>query len=512
MPQKKIWKTPAGSAALAALISGVIVHLFGLVNTLHNYDDVFSAPFGYGSGIESGRFMLTFLGELAGFFRSNYSLPVVNGLLWIVLMALSVYLVISTLRIQSRTHASLIGVLFAAFPTAASTLIHRFTAVYYGVGLLLAVLAAWVLYRNKYGLLISAIFTALSLGVYQAFAPITITLFVLQLLQQALEGKSDGLSIVKRGLFDCAALILGVVFYFLILKMTLAVTGIALLDYQGIDSMGHISLRELPMTLVNAAYLFCTMPLRDYCGLTCTPFLKVCYVLLGGLSIGMIGYILLTKIRRVDLGVITLLLCAVFPIAVNFVYVMCPDGAIYTLMVYSFALIACVPVIVCQCLPPSTGERRQKLLARTVAVLIAMLSAGYAYMDNVNYSVIYYCNRQVENYLTAFIAQVRMTEGFDTEKEWAILGDFEDPLFWFDWESGLTYGGFTGPKNNINSHARQGWLRNYLGYGPRMASEERRAQLANMPEVQEMPCWPNDGSIRIIGDTIVIKCQNVPDP
>ena len=36
----EFWKTPAAAALLAALAAGLLVHLFGLVNILHNNDDI----------------------------------------------------------------------------------------------------------------------------------------------------------------------------------------------------------------------------------------------------------------------------------------------------------------------------------------------------------------------------------------------------------------------------------------------------------------------------------------
>ena len=37
-------KSVMGTTMVTALISGVIVHLFGLVNVLHNYDDIAVSP------------------------------------------------------------------------------------------------------------------------------------------------------------------------------------------------------------------------------------------------------------------------------------------------------------------------------------------------------------------------------------------------------------------------------------------------------------------------------------
>ena len=40
-----------------------------------------------------------------------------------------------------------------------------------------------------------------------------------------------------------------------------------------------------------------------------------------------------------------------------------------------------------------------------------------------------------------------------------------------------------------------------------MADEAEILELSASDEVREMPCWPNAGSIKVIGDKVVIKCQ-----
>ena len=125
----KLKQTPEGIAAMAAMGVGSLVHLFGLVNVLHNYDDIAQQPKGYGTGISSGRWLLSLLGDSAEWLGGNYNLPVVNGLLFLALIAISAGILVSVFGIQNRTMAALSGMLLAVFPTAFSTLAFRYTSV-----------------------------------------------------------------------------------------------------------------------------------------------------------------------------------------------------------------------------------------------------------------------------------------------------------------------------------------------------------------------------------------------
>lgn len=60
----------------------------------------------------------------------------------------------------------------------------------------------------------------------------------------------------------------------------------------------------------------------------------------------------------------------------------------------------------------------------------------------------------------------------------------------------------------INAYSRNRWIQQYFGYKIPIANEETVRKLKKQPEVKEMPCWPDSGSIKVIDDTVVIKLQN----
>ena len=174
---------PARMAMAAALLSGTLVHAFCLFHFLHNHDSIWQQISGYGVGVESGRWMLSLLGDVVEKLGFSYSLPVLNGVGFLILLACAAGLAVSVLRINGKISAVLLGMLFTAFPSVTSVMFYKFTAVYYGLGLFLAVLAAWVCYRGRWGIVLAAVCVACSMGIYQAYVPVTISLIVLLLLK-----------------------------------------------------------------------------------------------------------------------------------------------------------------------------------------------------------------------------------------------------------------------------------------------------------------------------------------
>ena len=128
-----------------------------------------------------------------------------------------------------------------------------------------------------------------------------------------------------------------------------------------------------------------------------------------------------------------------------------------------------------------------------------------------NYTRLYYANRQVENYFSGMAAQIRMTEGYTPETKLVILGDrLQDPNLWEIWNTEPVYGGFAGSnaKGLINaSYSVQEWSNHYLGLGIDRAADSVRMEMADHPDVEQMPCWPSQGSMKVVDGYLVLKLQ-----
>ena len=510
MDLKKLWneqwrQRPECAAAVAALAYGMLVHLFALTNILHNHDNIASQPGGYGLGVDMGRWFLEILGRFFDKAGLNYNLPAVNGMLYIATLALAAALLVSVLKLRSRVSAALIGGLFVAFPTVTATMIYRYTTIFYGISAVLAVLAVLVPGKFRGSIPAAAVLVALSMGIYQAYVPMTIALFVLQLICEGLRGEADAKKLVLHGLTDCLILVLGLGLYFVGMKVCNVIFHVDLVDYQGISTMGNISLSQLPMLVVNSMKAVCCLPLRDYCGVANRALMRIAYGLLGGISLAMVLWIFVKRIKNIGTCVITGLLLVAFLLAVGFVEVMVPDGWFYTLMVYSFSLLACAPLVFLEWLSEDDKKKLSGFCRKAVILLVALLVFFYGYYANVNYTAAYFAGEQIDNYLSGVVLRTTMTEGFTTDKQWAMIGDIQDPLFGSPWQEEITYTGMGYTEYLLNQYSRNDWIENYVGYHIPRADDETLAALAETEAVRTMPVYPNAGSIKVIGDTVVIK-------
>ena len=514
MSLKNCCKRPEWTAALAALLSGLLTHAFALIHLLHNYDNILQQPKGYGAGITSGRWLLEILGDFNdAFVELNFNLSTMNGLGFLLFVALSTALIVDFLKIRNPVSAALTGVLMATFPTVCATLVFRYTAPYYGLSLLLSVLAAWVIGRWKYGFVLSGICLACSMGIYQAYPPFTISLLVLALLRDSLDEDAQLYPLIRRGVLYCIALALGVVLYFVFLKVSLAlysIGGEVVLDtYQGINNMGRISLADLPGLLKEAWLSAALFPIIDYCGLTIIKPMKLLWLLLVLTILAEVIYIVIRHKTKPLLIAFCALMGLLFPLAINFIVVMVPDGNIYTIMIYSFALVGCAPLMLLEYIPQE-GEGRQRWFGRTTGLLLAGIILYNGYYANVNYTSLYYANRQVENFVNGLMVQARMTKGYTPEKKWVYVGKADKFMLYDMWYEAPVYGGFAGSTAQglfNTAYSRNFWFAMYLGLTPQDASQEEQLVLLEDARVQQMPCWPSEGSMQVVDDYLVVKFE-----
>jgi len=508
-------KTLFGKAELMALkstlIAGVITHLFALTNVLHNYDSIGLQPYGYGTGIESGRWMLSLLAWRAVDWFGQYNLPLINGLLMIGLLAAAAAVFVSVYGLNEKS-AACIGIIFATAPAVTSTMFFSYTAPFYGLAILLSVLAVWFLEKYRWGLVFSIGCTAAALGIYQAYAPLTIGMFVLLLIQHTLRNDASVGKLIRKGLYYCAAIALGTAAYYGALQVLLNHYGRTLNEYQGISSMGSMGLSGLLESARYAISCCLRMPVTNYCDLAQTRLVSISYLLLYGLSLLTVLYVLVTRVRKILPAILTAVLAVLFALGVGFIEVMVPNGFVYTIMVFSYVLVLCAPVVLWELVELPEKEVLKKTgraIGAALMALVLFVCFNYGYQANTNYTALYYTNQKTANYLNSLVVQVRMTDGFTADKEWALIGDIQDPMFCDTWASVPKYGGNTHFTFLVNDYAQYAWPREYLGVDIPYASDERVAELVQTEQVKAMPCWPDAGSIAVVDNTVVVKFQEL---
>ena len=521
---------------LTALFAGFAAYGFLMTNMLNNQDNIANTPGGYGAGTASGRWFLEILAEFMRDVWGTNTLPLFNGLLSVALVALSACLTVSVLEIRGRSFMILTGLLFVTFPSFAMTMLFMFTVGYYAFSLLLTLVGVYATknIRGVWGVLAGAVCVTLSLGIYQAYLPIAAALFLLILIRRGFsENPPSAVQFVLEGLRFLAVLILGLALYMVVLRLLLQTGGEALNSYQSIDQMGSVKFSELPAMIAMAFEKFFALPARREYAINDMPVMRFTFLYAMVLSAALFVWLEWRKGAELGVKLLNAVCLILFPVGAFSIVIMCYHSSIFGRMVYGAMTVFFVPMVLLERLPADTaaenasrkdkkdksgtnsgnaiaGRVLRNVAAAALSGLLLLTSIGYIWESNENYMVLYQTNRQTENYAASMATRIRMTPGYRQDLTLAFIGeDITDTTFSNEVyrRSAYHYGGYT--DNSNYKKALKSYMWNYLGYHQPEASAAEIDEIAATETARNMPCYPDDGSIRVIGDCIVVKLENV---
>ena len=487
---------------LSALLFGFLAHTFAFTNKLVNHDEV-QCLFSKGATVVSGRWGL---GALDSLFP-NVSMPWIYGVITMLLLAVSVCVLVSTLSIRSPWLQALAAGLVLTFPSLTGTLGYLFTASSYGAAFLLAVLSVWLLQRksplNWLGALACMV---LSLSIYQAYISLAAALLVLVLIRQLLEGE-EAAAVFRRGIGYVLFLILALGLYFGLTQLILRLKHLQMASYA--SNSVTFDLRSLPGKIALAYQSFFRNFREPAFGLIPTVFSRQVHLLLMLCAAALLVF----RIARMRPNAASLPLLAallgLLPLAVNCMYLFTAPESIHTLVLYGFVAVYLLVLVLADGALELPAVKKWAEFGRRAALngtvfLCAAILVVNIYVANSAYLGLHLRYENAYAFYTALLADIRQSPEFTEGTKLAVLGTWEDPDFYsenLDFTNYLT--GVTGFKPD--SYSKERFLRYYLGLSVPFATEEEQAEIAASPEYAQMPVYPYYGSMGKIGDVMVVK-------
>lgn len=508
----KIPKT-AKAAFFGAVVIGLMTHLYDFTNKLYNYDELMNTPSGYGTGAESGRWFLRIMGDVFGAQFGNFSLPFINGMISLLLLAISAALIADMFKVKSSLFAAALGGIFLSFPAVTSTFLFMYTASFYSVAVLFSVLAAWLVIRYPKNLLLdlaAVLLIACSMGTYQAYFSNTACLFVMSILILcAFSGEEttwkDVVFLALRYILVLAA---GMILYFLLHKLFVAHWGLEVNGYQGLDTMGQTNGKEVISAVGRSYRDFINLFRHDVMCLNPTSYVRKSYFLMMA-SWGVGALCLLFGKKGCNIKKVFLVLgFMVFPIAVYLIYIMTPNGWVYTLMAYSVVFVSIFNLIWADNFRVSFD--RKEILRKGTQWIAALVSVVmilvYIWYGNGCYMSLEYTKYHDMSYFQTMVTQIKSLDGYHDELPLALVGnEINDATNNMGSLVGGTFGLGGKSETNISAYSRNHIITKYLGFAPRFCGYEEIVELMEKESVQAMPSYPDSGSIQIIDGVIVVK-------
>lgn len=498
-------------ALLYSLLFGLAAHGLALTNVIAFHDNVHYF-FSVGATYSSGRWFLGVLGSLfTRFFGApNCASPLFNGLICLILSGLSAWVLAEIMDVRSRSGLLLLSGLLVASPAVAGLFGYMFTAPYYLLAQLLCLSAAWVCQRRPDALGAGAggFLLALSIGIYQSYLPMGLCALLFAFAQELCRDEDSRARVLLLRVARYAGTAIGgFLLYFLFNQLFLHLKGAALDSYMGISQMGQNGL--LPyIRRIPAAYHQFFFPGDGVWNVDLFPdnvrvLYYLCQILMAALWLPLIWKLLRASAAK---GICIALVLLCYPLAANLIYVMCGTyNEMHLLMVCSLIMVFVpLPFLAEHTVLPKPGK---KAVQRICAAVLALVCLSYVRFDNFAHTrMAVYQTRSIE-FFNRMVLRIESTEGYSPELPLAYVGDCPN-VETFQAVPGFDRDPLTpllSHETFLYSYSWQEFVSFWCGFSP---TEADPAAFRDNAEVAAMPCYPADGSIRIIGGTVVVKLSN----
>lgn len=493
---------------IATILWGLAAHGYMYFNKLSWHDDI-GYLFDVGATYSSGRWFLGILGECVQMCFGNVSVPWFNGLMSLLFVAVSNVFLVELFHLKRNVSCILLGGMMIVFPSWVSTYAYMFTVSYYAVAVFLAVLGIYLVWEDKTiwrGMIAGAVCICLSLGIYQAYLPLAVTVLLIAFLDYVIvDSECSFWEYLKKGFSGVLTVLLGLILYFVINHIFLSVKQILLTGYQGIDQMGHTDLKTIAQGIISAYKVF-ILPKQEMeeVNMYRSSVMVVYYVALILTAVFLIWHIVQCW-KKNHAGLFFLAAGALcFPVGVNLLYLMGTTWH-HGIMLYAKVMVFILPIVLAERIR-TDALLMKKYAVRCLSIVLIYVSVFYVYFANVCYLQAEYQQKEVIAWMNTLVTRIQSQKGYRPDLPIAYLNCVGE--------------GHDVPTSTTTLMNMSDICENFPPYGGNFSkwktgmlywcgfSHEEiidTSKIQSMKKVQKMPAYPAAGSVRIIDGVIVVK-------
>lgn len=509
----------------STFLFGLLAHAYGFFHCSlsHDYLNAFLATARENAWkIRLGRFFVPLYRSV---FRNAAGLPWLIGILGLFWTSLSAFLVCRLFRVESRpliilicgmmatniTYIAQIATYLYEFDCNALALLFSVLAVYLWDSTLLPADAEGHRFSSGRGLL-AALCILVSLGLYQAYFDVAVTLIIALCLRDLLE-KASAAAVLRRGLWGVAVLLLGGVFYLAVGKLIYACTGLSAQSRTDLFATGGQNIFLLYLGLVKSGLYFWFMTTAHSAYNIAS--LPVCVFGLTGLLLCITAMHFYREKYGFSRFFLALLLLIAMPFGMICVYFGARGCNVHDLMVYAVWFLYIFLLLLSFRLYRLRPGLLTKLTRAAALILVSCLLWQNVVLANTAYS-----KKELES-TAALSTMTRVVSDLEHQPDYvygetpvAFFGIFDGSGYLFEdtavrrieglscdtplWDDGVSdyYSTYKAYFNFV------------LQYKINLCDEELRQKLAEDPRVTQMPTYPSQGYIQNIDGVLVVRFPN----
>ena len=457
----------------------------------------------YDAGL--GRFSLYYSQILKGDVVS----PFLATFLCAVFLGIIVILIIDIFKIKNKYFKILTALILAVCPNISATLTFFFCSDGYIFGMLLAVLAVFIVTKfekRNWMVIVGGLFLAIGMGMYQTYLAVTMVLFASLILVDLLK-KEDIKTIGNRTIKYILTVAIGLGLYYIFMKLALVTRNAVMSDYSGANKIGLSTLQYLPMLLPQTYTRFLQYFFGEYVVPNDIWHTNIIYVFLFGITlVGMAIIIIENKIyKRIPLILLVLL---VLPICFGIIEIVVPYVDVHVLMGCSFILVFPIFFKIVETIKNAEGSKIIKIATVLCTISIIWI---YTWQDNSTYVWMNKQNTQIKNVMNRIVTRVEELDEYNKDMPILIIGQigYSDYLYTSNPIHERTWG-FISNVSLIWKDNNESWKKffyEYMGVNANIVNINDNLDILQTEEYSEMGVYPENSSIKIINNTVVIKLQ-----
>ena len=498
---------------LCAFAWGLAAHAYGFFNALFSHDSLnalVAGPVEEHWKLELGRFMVPLYRMVV---RPGLAMPWLIGVLSLLMLGATVYLTARLFKVEGLAPVALIAGIYATNLTVtAMTATYIYELDLSMAALLLATAAVWCWRKYfPWGIAPGAALLCLSMGFYQAYFAVALMLILCLSVLSLSRGKPFG-QVLVRGLSGIGLLLAAGGLYALAVKVVCAATNTQLAS--GYNSLTKVfKASDVPLTeWMDRAVRFWSQTtmtaLIPSFGQGVQSFLQYAMLAVG------VAALVLSFIRE-KAGALSIVLCAVLvsliPLGADCLYVL-DRGMVHDLMIFAFF----VPYVLAVAL---IFSGRAEGVPATVLRWACGVLVGVMLWGGVTTSNAVYLKKDLEKEGTLALMS-RVVEHIETfpgykrgETPVAVIGRYQQGRMegfgpYYSITGASKAGAITGsiPAYFLNMY--EAYFDYILNANVKMCKISAWHRLSESEEVRAMPFFPEEGSLQMIDDILVVHMSD----
>ena len=491
---------------LTTFIIGILNNLYFIVGEGVAPDAVSPAFFNVAGNweITLGRFGIKYINKL----RYGFVSQLVIILICLTFIALSVMVLKRIFKLKNPITILILTMMITLAPQFMETYMFIYCADAYLVAFFLAILANYFIFKSSDSKLYyigTIICTIIVCSLYQAYLGVELGILIIIGLNDLIINNTKIKEILKKLIISLFIILIGVVSYYLILKLLLLALGLQLASYKGANGLGINTILKMPKSILQCYKDFYHFFFKNTIIFNAWWHRKRLYaVIFVSLFVGILYYLIKNdKLKKaISKLLFASLLLLIYPLCINVMNIIASGTIINLVTGPGIITSVIIPIIFLEKMPNNSIHNLLKwLVAGSMVVLIwtFFLSNVFTYIVReetyINYKTV----------ATDIYTKATMLEEYSEDKEWMFSDIIRFSVRDVERSNGFIARDNATWKNYNGTLQNRGLFEKNVGIKITMVDRKTYDKIKETEEFINMPIYPNPGSIRIIEDAIVVK-------